>query len=648
MKYIEIAEIFEKIEGISSRNEMVALIAESYKNSTNEDAQIFSYLIEGRVAPQFVRSEFSFSEKSLINLFSAYCKTKNIKIDVAKERQISGDIGLTVMTIREAELSDVSQSNADGSSISQPVVQTKLSDTYDTLWAIVNTSGTGSINRKGEIFLKAYQSMTPLEAKFFARIVCGKLRMGCNVKTLLDALSVCVSSDKSLRELLDNAYGFATDVGYIANLVKTSTDIEKLRLKLAEITPTVGIPIFPRLVDRVAGFDEAFEKLNGHFYVEPKYDGVRCQIHKGVDYESEEYEERVWPNMLTTEIPMESDMFGTQPQQVPTNNINELFSRNLEDFSNMFPEILESVEKLKCEKCIIDCEIVGVGKNGFLSFQETMTRRRKYEIEKSRESIPVKAFAFDLLYLDGEDISKQDYEKRKEILQNLIKNSVDQNKPESLADVENIISAPSHLVTTRPVLQKLFEKYVNEGYEGIILKQPTGKYQPGVRNLEWIKLKKSLEQEHVDTFDLVILGYYSGSGKQTKFNMGAILGGVYNTETGMFEPITKIGTGITEELWKEISGRLEEIKLNAKPISVEIGDYPTPDVWVNPEIVVTIDADEISKSKIYGVGKKQLGFGLALRFPRMIDFGRDKLAEDCTSVEEAVAMYKMRKEKGEK
>jgi len=640
MDFKTVAETFEKIESISSRNEMVAVIADFYKKSSIEDAQIFSYLIEGRVAPQFIRSEFSFAEKSLINLFDDYCRLKGLNVNVAKLRKETGDIGLTIQAVKQAVIENVSRWKSLNHNVNLTVVRLSALNVYEKLWEIVNIEGSGSVNQKGAAFMKLFEVSSDIEVKFLARIVCGKLRMGCNIKTLLDALSVCVASDKSMRELLDLAYGFISDAGYIAKLVLSPKDKQEVIAHLEGVSPVVGIPIFPRLVDRVAGFDEAYDKLDGQFYVEPKYDGVRCHIHKGVDFASKEVGQRIWVRYITFADKGEMDLFGKVGGQVPTTVGNELYSRNLENFTEMFPEVISSVEKLNCISCIIDCEIVGLSKNGFVPFQETMTRRRKYGVEGKSNVLPVKAFAFDLLSLNGEDISKLDFSRRIELLDNLIKSS---------ENLDNIEFAPTTLVKDKVELKELFDKYVKEGYEGIVLKQPTGRYLPGVRNLEWIKLKKSLEQMHVDTFDLTILGFYHGSGKQTKFNMGALLGGVYDDESGLFEPITKIGTGITEEMWRDISSKLSDLTVKSKPISVNAGAYIEPDVWVDPKIVVTVDADEISKSHVYDVGKTVLGFGVALRFPRLIEFGRDKLAEDCTSVEEVVEMYRMRsKERKEK
>jgi DNA ligase-1 len=142
----------------------------------------------------------------------------------------------------------------------------------------------------------------------------------------------------------------------------------------------------------------------------------------------------------------------------------------------------------------------------------------------------------------------------------------------------------------------------------------------------------------VDTVDLVVMGYYMGSGKRSGFGVGAILGGVYNGEEDRFESCTKIGTGITDELLGEIKGRLDGLVVGDMPLNYFVDERLKPDVWVSPEIVVEVDADELTKGK--GTDDSFPAKGLSLRFPRLVEFDRDKLASEATSVRELSSMYR--------
>lgn len=736
---VSISQVFQAIEQTQSRNKMVEILVDVFGKLTKVEIQQLCYLFDGRVAPQFVSSEYNFSEKSVISALNNLAKLYGSHIDVAKLRESSGDIGVAVEQFRTiiGEFAFNATNLVNGLKIDtkNDFQGVQIGDFYDFLSKFALVKGAKSVSQKSSMLNEYVVKLSPVDAKYLARIIVGNLRLGCNYKTILDALSVYLVGDKSLRESLDLAYGFAADVGYLAGFAIEAKikglNRDELMIELAKIKPVPGMPFFPRLVQRVGGFDEAFEKLGGRFYLQPKFDGLRGQIHIGVDYVNDFFKDCIWSHLLTEDQDNVKkggdvngfDMFASQnssdentvetsknsdiEQKPLDNNDNDnydgnnkedsikIFSRNLEDLTVAFPDIVKYAASLDCKSAILDCEIVGVDQKGeFIPFQETMTRRRKYEVSNTQSAVPVKAFVFDILHLDGKDTSVALLQDRVKIISDLLDrkntnndkdgviNNNDEiqknNKVKMLSDTANphkesrentdkqekefvetlinnpqskfynqnavIIPTESPIVSDMDQMRLMFEKYVSQGFEGIILKKIDDRYIPGVRNLDWIKIKKSIEGKVVDTVDLVILGYYAGSGKQTKFGMGALLAGVYNSDNNNYEPITKIGTGITEEKWQEISSQLKEITLSVKPKDVSDGVYQKPDFWVEPKIVVQVEADEISASKVYSAGADKLGFGLALRFPRLIIFDRDKVATDATSVDELIEMFKFRRE----
>jgi DNA ligase-1 len=148
-----------------------------------------------------------------------------------------------------------------------------------------------------------------------------------------------------------------------------------------------------------------------------------------------------------------------------------------------------------------------------------------------------------------------------------------------------------------------------------------------------------------DTIDCVILGYVFGKGKRTAFGAGALLVGVYDDKKDEFVTVSKIGTGLSDEEWREIHKRADKIKVDNKP--ARVNSVIEPSVWIKPEIVIEILADEITRSPIHTAGAfiNQAGErepGYALRFPRLVSFRTsDKKAEDATSVKELIGMYKL-------
>ena len=379
--------------------------------------------------------------------------------------------------------------------------------------------------------------MSPIESKYLARIICGELRLGINAKSVLDAFSNIMQGDKGKRELLDRVYGINPDLGYVSTILESENNVS------TTISP--GVPILPRLVERVGSFEEVFERFEGEFLVQPKYDGLRCQIHKygGVDAKEDGL---VWRKHLKKDST--AGLFGEN------GSVKEvrLFTRNLEDVTKMFPEIVEEAMSMKAESFILDSEILGWNheKNEFLSYQETMQRRRKYGIGEKAKDIPVKAMVFDVLYLNGKDISELDTDVRVKVIKEMIPDTT-----------RGIGPSPTESVEDMKRLKEIFDRRVEEGLEGIIVKQKSGRYLPGVRNYEWIKLKKSMEKGLVDTIDLVAVGYYHGSGKRGALGVGAVLGAIYNEEDNTYEAVCKVGTGFSDELLLNISAEFKEISL---------------------------------------------------------------------------------------
>ena len=602
MDFNEVANIFEQIEKTNSRNEVTQILADFYKKLTKEEGEILSYMVLGRVAPFFLDSEFNYSEKSLLTLLENYSKLHLQDLNINEKRIELGDIGDTVKEFSE-------QAGFTSKKLS-------IGGIYDTLWGIVNIQGTGSVERKNSVVLETIQKLSPLEAKYFVRIICGQLRFGINYKTLLDVFSFVISGSKSVREELDRAYGVSADIGYIYSVIAKKSE-EKAIESLKDVKLQPGIPVLPRLVERVGSFEETFDRTGTPALIQPKFDGLRCQIHK---YREEDFEKReyIWRKYIQKESVGLFDMASDSVQV-------KLFTRNLEDVTKMFPEIVESAKQVKDTSFILDSEALGFKDGKFLPFQETMQRRRKYEVEDTSKDIPVKAMIFDVLYLNGKDLIDTDTKKRIEILEEIkMGGSLEICETKEVEDLDSLMN--------------VFNENVEKGYEGVIAKMQTGGYLPGVRNYDWIKLKKSMLSSLVDTVDLVCVGYYHGSGRRSDLGVGAILGALYNEETDGYEAICKVGTGFSDEQLRNIKEQLAAKTVEDQPKSILCPENLKPDVWVYPEVVFTVEADEITRR----LGDENIGGGLSLRFPRLVEWDRDKSGNDATRVRELVSMFEMR------
>lgn len=608
MKFLDVAKLFERVESVSSRTEMSGILAEFVKSLDSEEVQILSYMIQGRVAPMFVDSEFNYSEKSFITLLKQYFKGLDKSVDVEGIRSDKGDIGDTVLEVWDGKSKGLS-----------------LVEVYTLLWDVVNIKGEGSVSRKNKLIIDTLSKMEGVECKYFVRIVCGDLRLGLNTRTLLEVFSFALVGDKGLKGVLDDAFGVSADIGYIAKVCFEGDDFES-DLRSIECTP--GIPVLSRLVERVGSFDEVFERLGESVLMQPKFDGLRCQIHKwkGSDVVDNGV---VWNGFVKKEGG-DLGLFGGLSEG---DDINvRLFTRNLEDVTEMFPEIVDAAKLIPVDSFVLDSEVVGWNyeKDTFLSYQETMQRRRKYSVGQKSEEIPVRAMVFDVLYLEGGSMIGDDTKERIEVME------------ERFTDTSGgIVLAETVIADDIDGLNKYFNDSVDGGLEGVIVKQFGGGYKPGFRNFEWIKLKKSMDKALVDTVDLVVVGFYKGSGRRAEFGLGAVLGAVYNKEGDCFDAISKIGTGMSDELLKEMFESLNGDVESVMPSNVRCDDVLVPDFWVTPKYVISVEADEITKN--ISDSRGEIGGGMSLRFPRLIEFGRDKNALDTTSIKELERMYEISK-----
>jgi len=254
-------------------------------------------------------------------------------------------------------------------------------------------------------------------------------------------------------------------------------------------------------------------------------------------------------------------------------------------------------------------------------------RGRKYDISTMMERIPVILKTFDVLYIDGEDVSLRSYPERRKIVEKFSSKII---SPSVISIIDN--SEHGNL---------FFGKAIEDGMEGIIAKsvEENSIYRAGAREWLWIKLKKDYSRGLTDTFDLVIVGAYYGSGRRGS-KIGGLLMAAYNAERGIFETVCRMGSGITDEIMEEITEYENTKKMENKPNNVS--SKINADIWLEPEKVLEIAAAEITLSPTHTCGSDYFGGekGFALRFPRFTGRIRDdKSPQDCTTSLEIHNIY---------
>lgn len=582
MKFSQLVKYFQEISQNSSRIEITRILAELFKKLTVSELEKVVYLLQGKVRPQYEGIDFGMAEKMIIKaIVSALNIDKNY---FEKEYKKIGDLGETVEAFKNQYHSFEEK-------------EMEVEEVYDVFYKIATSSGEGSQEVKISLLSSLIRQLDPLSAKFIVRIPTGNIRMGFSDMTILDSYSWMVKGDKSLRELIESAYHVRPELGYIGVLIK-----EKGVEALKNIQPKIFTPIIMMRAERLSSGKEIIDQL-GECLVEEKFDGFRLQIH----YKKSKVESR--------------------KSKIEENFQVKLFSRSLEDVTFMYPDIIEGVKKqVKAQEIIFEGEAIGYNpKTGeFLPFQQTVQRKRKYDIDRVSQEIPLKLFCFELLYKDGENFIHQPFLKRRQALEESIISKKDIKN-------ETILIANQEKVSNEKRIDELFDKAIKNNLEGIMAKKIDGVYKPGAREWNWIKYKKSYSSKIIDTIDCLVMGYDLGKGKRTDFGIGAFLVGVYDDKNDQYLTVAKIGTGLTDEEWKQLKVKSQKLKVKDKPINYLVDKTMNCDIWLEPKIVVEIRADEITKSPVHTAG-------YALRFPRLERFREDKKPEQTTTLTELLSM----------
>lgn len=574
MKFSTLAEYLQKLEDTSSRIGITEILAALFNETSPEEIDKTIYLLLGGLAPKYDGVVFNLADQMVIRaLASAYDIDQSL---VNQQYKKLGDLGLTANKYASIKYQE--------SGIKAPTIN----DVHNTLLSIAKDDGEGSQERKVEALSELLKSLDPLSVKFVTRIPIGKLRLGFSDKTIIDAISWMVKGDKSSRKQLENAYRVLPDVGILAKNVKI-VGIDKAT---TNVKPVLGVPVLPMLCGRIKSPKEMVEKM-GEVAVEPKLDGLRILIH-------------------------------FKRGRTSSGEFVKAFTRNLNETSWMFPELDNIGDCLNANEAILDTEAVGLDEvtKKMANFQTTMTRRRKHDIENVAKGIGIQFYVFDILLLDGKNLMDKDYLTRRSVLAKAIK----PGKLFKLVDYKQ---------TKDPAeITKLHAQKIKEGLEGIIVKRVNSKYIAGRTGWRWVKMKEA-ENSHAklsDTVDTVIMGYTRGKGKRAGFGMGQFLAGIIDGEK--IKTVTKVGTGLTDVQLATLAKRLHKIVVKKMPKEYVVDKKLIPDFWVEPNVIVELAGDELTKSPSHSSG-------YALRFPRLITFRDDKDANMATTSKEVRYLYKI-------
>lgn len=602
--YLCLANTLKEIEQNSSRLKMIEILSNFFQSVIYLSPKELSkciYLMLNQLGPAYEGLELGLGDSVIIK---AIClATGRSESHIKTELREKGDLGLI------AESSRVNQTM-----LFKPKPLT-LQIVFDRLRSIAEMKGQSAQNKKVEKVQSLIVACRECEARYIVRSLSGKLRIGLADQSLLVALAraFVIIENYVRKEKSPNLEGekFKSEVEEATEEVKSAynrlpnfdilTDVllKKGIEGLEEgCQSMISVPLKPMLAQPTKGIEEVLKKFDDHkFTCEFKYDGERAQIH------------------------------------MSESGKTYIFSRNQEDTSGKYPDILREVSsyvKPETKSFILDSECVAwdVEEKRILPFQVLSTRKRK-SAEDDEIKVKVCIFAFDLLRLNDRSLIKLPLSERRQILR------------ESFNETPGkFMFADARDVDTLDEMQEALDEAVKSQCEGLMVKALDSTYEIAKRSQYWLKLKKDYLEGVGDTVDAVVIGAYYGKGKRTG-TYGGFLLACYDEDNEQFQTICKLGTGFKDEDLETHTNYLKEHVIEKPKSYYLVDDSLKPDVWFDAVQVWEIKCADLSLSPIhraaYGVLESKKG--ISLRFPRYLRIRDDKKPEEATSASQIVDMY---------
>ena len=442
---------------------------------------------------------------------------------------------------------------------SQPLT---INFVFDSLQKLSKISGSRSTNRKISIILELLSQASATEAKYLTRTITEELRIGVGDGIVRDAIAQAFDIDK---KVVERAQMLTNDFSVVARtaLLEGANGLSRLNL-------TPGTPVKPMLAQLSPPVAEIIPEM-GTAICETKYDGIRLQVHRN-------------------------------------GNEIRIFTRRLENITHALPEIVELFDEyLPHNDYIVEGEVIATRDGKPLPFQNILHRvRRKYNVEEAMENVPLKLYLFDVLYYK-EPMIDEPLMTRREILENIVDTSVDEMNLSTM-----IVGTPDNI----DEIEELFNSSIAAHHEGIMIKDASEPYIPGIRGKKMLKYKAEPE-----TLDMIIVGGTYGIGKRGDF-VGSYLVALRD-ENDEFKTVAYAATGLDDATLEYLTGKMKEIEITTKG----------REIVVEPKIVLEIAFSEIVESPEYETG-------YSLRFPVVKNIRKDKGPMDVDTVERLLSMYK--------
>nr|XP_023398966.1 DNA ligase 1 isoform X4 [Loxodonta africana] len=567
--YLAVARTFEKVEEVSARLRMVETLSNLLRSVvalSPPDLLPVLYLSLNRLGPPQQGLELGVGDGVLLKAVAQATgrQLESVRAEAAEK----GDVGL------------VAESSRTTQRIMLPPPPLTASGVFAKFRDIARLAGSASTAKKIDIIKGLFVACRHSEARFIARSLSGRLRLGLAEQSVLAALAQAVSLTPPGQEFPPAVVDAGK--GRTAEARKMWLDEQGMVLKqtfcevpdLDCIVPVLlehglehlpehcrlspGIPLKPMLAHPTRGVSEVLKRFEeAAFTCEYKYDGQRAQIH------------------------------------VLEGGEVKIFSRNQEDNTGKYPDIIDRIPKIKLPSVtsfILDTEAVAWDreKKQIQPFQVLTTRKRK-DVDASEIQVQVCLYAFDLIYLNGESLVREPLSRRRQLLR------------ENFVETEGeFVFATSLDTKDTDQIAEFLEQSVRDSCEGLMVKtlDVDATYEIAKRSHNWLKLKKDYLEGVGDTLDLVVIGAYLGRGKRAG-RYGGFLLATYDKESEELQAICKLGTGFSDEELEKHHQSLQALVLPSPRSYVRADGAVAPDHWLEPSTVWEVKCADLSLSPIY-------------------------------------------------
>ena len=415
--------------------------------------------------------------------------------------------------------------------------------------------GPGSQGERRRLVGELFGRATAAEQRFLVGLLSGELRQGALEGVMVEAIARAagVAGAEVRRALmLRGALGPVAEVA----LTRGVPGLRELHLQ-------VGRPLKPMLASTAPSLQAAMDRV-GEAAVEWKLDGARIQVH------------RAGPEVA-------------------------VFTRTLDDITARVPEVVRAALALPVRAAVLDGEVIALHPDGRPHpFQVTAGRvGSRLEVERLAASLPLTAFLFDLLHLDGQDLLDRTGAERHAALAAVV--------PEPLRTPRRVTADPLEAAA-------FLDDTLARGHEGVMVKSLAATWEAGRRGAGWLKVKP------VHNLDLVVLAVEWGHGRRRGWLSNLHLGA--RDPAGGFVMLGKTFKGLTDKLLAWQTERLQELAVASDGYTVR----------VRPELVVEVAFDGVQQSPRYPGG-------LALRFARVVRYRDDKRAEEADTIDTVRAIH---------